>query len=95
VASIGIAITSAVLLALLPPLAFDHAPTQSYRVETAPARIVKAVCHSHQVGKLVIACSFEARGRWVIYLRDDLTPRQYEVVLRHEKAHVNGWEHRQ
>jgi hypothetical protein len=91
----GIAITTAVLLALLPPVAFDHEPSRAYRVETAPPVIVKAVCHSHQVGKLVIACSFKNDREWVIYLRDDLSQHQRAIVLRHEKAHVNGWKHRQ
>lgn len=78
---------------LMPPKFYDHYPTQSFRVETLPAKWEEMLCSiGNPKGEVYLACVVGKNP--IIYIRDDLTPDARAKVLRHEYAHLNGWVHK-
>ena len=84
-------ITLAMVAHLAPPAAFDHEPTRPYEVLRLDAAMAQAFCDREPGEKLMLGCSFE-KSR-TIYIRGGLAPEVEAIVLRHEKAHLNGWVH--
>lgn len=76
-----------VLILALPPAPYDHEPVKNYRIEYVSEHYMRQLgCR----GDWVIGCT--VMGRYIL-LNEDLTPAAAAHVLRHEKGHVNGWQH--
>lgn len=83
----------------MPPAQYDHEPTRPYALHyVSPARI-EARCDGLElmVARLTdpnaraLGCT--DLGTFDIWIDDSLSPALTDKVLRHEKAHVNGWRH--
>lgn len=85
-------ITAAVVAGalLMPPHQFTHEPTRAYSVQIVSAAEVEKHCNPTPFKPLVLGCT--VMGCY-IFLRNDMTADATRLVLRHEIAHVNGWEH--
>lgn len=80
----------------LPPAEFDHEPTVPYLVQKVPSFGVNYMCNMQwaPLGAVGACVDFQDEGdEPIIWVRDDLTPTEYACVIRHERAHVNGWRH--
>lgn len=74
---------------LEPPAIYNYEPrTYELREFHEPDMMMKVFCKRE--GKIVLGCTISH----IIYIRDDLSPEVYDVILRHEKAHINGWKHK-
>jgi hypothetical protein len=69
-----------------PPPAYDHEPTEPYEVVEVPCQVMHAVCNGPYIG-----CTKPAMR--VIVVDGRLNGTYREKVVRHEKAHLNGWRH--
>lgn len=79
---------------IVPPAIYDHEPTVPYKIYDVPMWFLQEVACP---GKLAMraGCAFSTGdGFYHIYIRDDVTAEERACVLRHEKAHLNGWKHR-
>jgi hypothetical protein len=76
---------------LEPPAIYDYEPTKDYVVHNVNSRRFKQYCGTDPEGFLTLGCTINGH---IIYIRNDLPKEVYDVILRHEKAHVNGWVHR-
>lgn len=73
---------------LLPPARYDHLPREEFKLVRIGGRLFDAGCRNYETNKReVLGCDF---GR-VVFIRTDLTPVVYQLVLRHEFGHLNGW----
>lgn len=70
----------------VPPPEYDYEPTRPYYVEVLPPEAVKRRCFG-----IPIACAIP--GLRLIVVSSELSGSLLEAVLRHEKAHLNGWQH--
>lgn len=69
-----------------PPAIYDHEPTKPYLVVVLSEDGVLRRCHGIRV-----ACAIP---RWrLIVIDETLEGERRDTVLRHEKAHLNGWVH--
>ena len=75
----------------LPPAYFDHEPTVPYKVFMWDEEILRGVCWGRYNPSLGGCAERVSDEMWFIYLLATMT--NPECVLRHEKGHVNGWEH--
>lgn len=73
-------------LASAPPTRFDHPP--KIPVKIVRAEHIPKICRNPAQK---IGCSFAGGPRCVIYIARKLPKDWYSGVLRHEKAHCNGW----
>lgn len=87
------AVTFAMVASLAPPQRYDYEPPVSYRVSYVSQAKVQKICarEAHGAGDLVLGCSFADLG--LVYVAKGLSPKVQDVILRHEKAHLNGWKH--
>lgn len=69
-----------------PPKEYDFEPTKPYQIATLPLPLVAKAC-----GRPAMACTLIFRR--VIVLSDGLKGDDRAAILRHEKAHLNGWQH--
>lgn len=83
-------VVSAVLAASIPPPEYDYEPTEPYEVQlVSDHRLLQLLCRYHH--PLLAGCGLKDKG--MIYIIDGLDPETHQSVLRHEKAHINGWLH--
>ena len=82
----------------MPPVLFDHEPIQDYRVLTSDQATIDRMCANHLTaarrndpGARVMGCA-EIGGN-VILIVKGLSAETRRKVLRHERAHLNGWYH--
>lgn len=75
---------------LEPPAIYSYEPTRDYSVYDIPKSSIKKYCGEIE-GHTIFGCTIDGH---IIYIRNDLPKKVYDVILRHEKAHVNGWVHR-
>ena len=82
----------------MPPVLFDHEPIQDYRVLTSDQATINRMCANHFAAARrsdpdarVVGCS--RIGGDVIWIVKGLSADTRGKVLRHEKAHLNGWYH--
>jgi hypothetical protein len=68
------------------PAEYDYEPKKPYRIATLPAREQERAC-----GGIKNACAIP--GKRVIVISDAMKGIVRELLLRHEKAHLNGWRH--
>ena len=74
---------------LEPPAIYSHEPTREYFVYNIPSSSIEKYCGTIK-GYIIFGCTVDGH---IIYIRNDLSDEVYDVILRHEKAHVNGWVH--
>lgn len=74
----------------LPPARFDFEPPV-WRLERAAPYDMGRVCDMPDPKFRLMGCTNGPELRVVI--RSDLEGAVYDVVLRHELAHLNGWVH--
>lgn len=80
-----------------PPAIYDHAPTVAYSVEEVNAETLRAMVDL--LGDvpddwIICGATVTAAGETVVFLLKDLPEgAARNAVLRHERGHVNGWEH--
>ena len=72
----------------MPPVQYDFEPMKPVQVETVSTATVNAACHMDS-----LACAKLHNGHWMIVISDELKGEFRSIILRHEKAHVNGWIH--
>lgn len=79
-----------------PPARYDHEPTKYYHVTHVPQNRINKLCGAELAAARikypqasVVGCS--AHG--FIWIVNGLSEKHEAEVLRHEKAHVNGWRH--
>lgn len=70
----------------LPPPVYDYEPNRPYEVLVLPEVEVFDRCYG-----LTPACAIPSRS--LIVISEDLQGEERERVLRHERAHINGWVH--
>jgi len=75
----------------LPPAYFDHEPTVPYKVFKWDADMLLSVCGGGYFPNPGGCAERVSDDMWFIYLK--ATAKSPECLLRHEKGHVNGWEH--
>ena len=83
----------AILLLMLdtaPPLRYDRAPLV-YSVERVAEKDMGGTCKMPDPHYLLRGCTNGPALQ--IFIRDDLSGLEYEAVLHHEWAHLNGWRH--
>ena len=77
----------------MPPKKYDHEPYQPYQVIEMPIKDLHKICNQPRRSNYTLfGCAHHLVG--LIYLRDDLSDEARKRVLRHERAHLNGWKHR-
>jgi hypothetical protein len=74
---------------LEPPAIYSYEPTREYFVHNIPSSSIEKYCGAIKE-HIILGCTVEGH---IIYIRNDLPEQVYDVILRHEKAHVNGWVH--
>lgn len=75
----------------LEPLAlYDHAPSFPYQIEVVGQGYLLDACNVPE-GFQVYACSKPELG--LIYIDERLHGAAFAKILRHERAHLNGWKH--
>ncbi len=74
---------------LEPPAIYSYEPTKEYSIHNTSSSGIDKHCE-HIKGMTVLGCTVDGH---IIYIRNDLPKKVYDVILRHEKAHVNGWVH--
>lgn len=67
----------------LPPVKYDYEPTIPYEIVELPKKQVVELCGSW-------GCVL-GRETKVIIVVDDLPYFHKNIVIKHEKAHLNGW----
>jgi hypothetical protein len=77
----------------LPPVEFDRPYTGKITVETVTKEQLRAQCAA--ASQWSLGCSFPIPGRCRIILVDEASINAVgwtvEAMLRHERAHCNGW----
>lgn len=86
-------ITFALVAHLAPPARYDHEPRTPYVVTELAQSKIQRVCRSetHGAGDQVLGCSLPELG--LIYVVKGMKPDVRQLIVRHEKAHLNGWVH--
>ena len=89
----GLVVLVAGLQSLLPPARYDHEPTRHYFVREVSQARIDALCRGEveAAGRSALGCAVPGIG--AIYILEGLSPETRAVILRHEKAHINGWRH--
>lgn len=73
----------------LPPRQYDYEPSRSYVVQYVSEEELKQFCNP-PFGYRIVGCT--VLDRYILIL-EDMTDEAKAHVLRHEKGHVNGWNH--
>lgn len=83
-------VAMAMMLAILPPMAFDYEPT-FYTLRRVEVGGMEQACGLHDPKLLLVGCANVSQR--VVTIRADVEGLEYHAVLRHEWAHLNGWKH--
>lgn len=75
----------------MPPAYFDHEPTVPYKVFEWDVDMLLAACGGGYFPNPGGCAEKVADDLWYIYL--SASSKSKKCLLRHEKGHVNGWEH--
>jgi hypothetical protein len=70
----------------MPPVQYDYEPKEPYQIVTVSTDTVKMACRMDS-----LSCAKPFRHQ--IIISKDVTGEFREILLRHEKAHLNGWIH--
>lgn len=77
---------------LLPPKIYDYEPRVPYEIREFNKDhkpLLMTVFCREKPNTIILGCEVNN----IIFIRDDLNKEVYDIILRHEKAHVNGWKH--
>jgi len=76
-----------------PPAEYDRPWTGPGVLHVVPSRpdIVRALCAGAPGAPLALACAIRSGADCWILIARDLDPRRHGALLRHERAHCNGW----
>ena len=75
-----------------PPEKYNYEPTVPYKVIALPSAELQKACWMGSGGmSWTWACVFH--GSNTIYIDEVLEGEPREIILAHEKAHINGWRH--
>ena len=84
----------------LPPEEFDHEYKGELKINRGTQTQMRAACpNTFKPGAHAIGCALRSLGgaACVIWIADDnflqAIAFDVEIVLRHERAHCNGWKH--
>jgi hypothetical protein len=77
----------------MPPARFDHEPTVPYEVRYRSAQVLNFYCGEDAMHPKVGGCAIIDKGRCWITIAAHFGRQDRASVLRHEKAHCNGWRH--
>ena len=82
----------------LPPPEFDHEFKGELKVVRGSQQELRTACpNSFHPGNIALGCTRLIYDTCTIYILNDqglqATGWDYEIVLRHERAHCNGWRH--
>lgn len=88
------AVTVALVASLAPPTRYDHEPRVPYHVSYMAQAKLQKICVGQATGAndMVLGCSLPELG--LVYVAKGMRPEVADIILRHEKAHINGWKHR-
>jgi hypothetical protein len=82
----------------MPPAQYDHEPTVPYRVHYVSQAFANELCGAnlrearrYKPDARIAGCTDTLTND--IYISRDFSPETRVYILRHEKAHVNGWVH--
>lgn len=70
-----------------PPAKYDYEPTEAYFMKLLPKKELYRRC-----GGPVWGCANVKERR--IYVLSTLRGKALSIIVRHEKAHLNGWVHK-
>lgn len=84
-------ITLAMVMSLAPPVQYDYEPVVPYHISYTSQQRVEELCPSPGAFNLSLGCTLPRLG--LIYVAKGLNPRVRDFIVRHEKAHINGWKH--
>ncbi len=78
---------------LAPPPRYDYEPRVAYHITYLSQGKLQKICRGEvqRKGDTVLGCSLSDLG--LIYVADGLSPDVRKMIVRHEKAHINGWPH--
>lgn len=80
-----------------PPIEFIREPTAIYEIVELTNDQIRNLGDLVGVPPVYTVCGltipYGDTGRYFIYVNTDLPVWAVEIVLIHEKAHVNGWDH--
>jgi hypothetical protein len=80
---------------ILPPLAYDFPYTGKLTVRRVDPDQMRARRPLPKPGRATIGCAHIAKGECEVIIADNTTLEflgfNYDIVLRHELAHCNGW----
>lgn len=77
----------------VPPAVFDREPSVKYSVIKVPDDMLAGFCGIYGNPTLGACAEQVSADEWWIKVRASLTGSELTCVLRHEKGHLNGWEH--
>jgi hypothetical protein len=81
--------------AFLPPLAYDYPYQGKLTVRRVDPDQMRARCPLPRPGRVTIGCAHLGRGECEVIIVDNPTLKSlgwnYDIVLRHEQSHCNGW----
>lgn len=77
----------------VPPAEFDREPSVEYSVIEVPDDMLPGFCGLYGYPTLGGCAEQLSETEWWIKVRSSLTPGELDCVLRHEKGHLNGWDH--
>lgn len=73
-----------------PPMRFMHEPAQAYTITVLDWDTLQERCSNGFAMRTVWACAYAEKNE--IYILDELpSERMRECIIKHEKAHLNGW----
>jgi hypothetical protein len=78
-----------------PPPEYDFEPNQAYEVApVSDVKLLRSICNYMWVPvNLFGGCVLMDEDPPRILFRADLTDGERECLMRHERAHINGWVH--
>jgi hypothetical protein len=76
----------ACFLTAMPPSEYDYEPHEFYTIASVSSELDKTVCRSNYWG-----CAIPRRR--LVVINKALVGEWRDIILRHEKAHLNGWIH--
>ena len=74
----------------MPPERFLYEPA-AYSVERVSTADIGRACRMPNPEYRLLGCTHGPTLR--VFIRDDISGVEYEAVLHHEWAHLNGWRH--
>lgn len=85
-------VLSCFIIAYTPPHEYDYEPITPYTITVLPEPMVLKECQRQPHEKLW-GCTVHEYPVQRVIIDDRLSGGPLQIVLRHEKAHVNGWRH--